>query len=78
MLAYQNNKIKILIVLIFLFICNITSSQNPYKNLYNIYKNELVDLTNIDPEFKIVRIVKCYEVIEIKLDSIKIEKGNSN
>lgn len=72
MLTCQNKIIKLLIILIFLFVCCTANAQNPYKDLYDMYKEYLININSTDPEFKIVRIVKCYELIELKSDSIKV------
>lgn len=53
-----------------LFVTSTINAQSPYENLYSEYKNKIIELK--DTNYKIVRIVKQYEVIELLPDTVKV------
>lgn len=65
-----DNMIKWLGVMCAFFITSIVSAQSPYESLYSEYKNKIIELKNTN--YKIVRIVKQYEVIELLPDTVKV------
>lgn len=61
---------KWLCIICAFLIINSVNAQNPYEEVYKQYKDKAIELTNT--EYKVVRVIKMYEVIEILKDTVRV------
>jgi hypothetical protein len=61
---------KWLCIICAFLIINSVNAQNPYEEVYKQYKDKAIELTNT--EYKVVRVIKTYEVIEILKDTVRV------
>lgn len=61
---------KWLCIICAFLIINSVNAQNPYEEVYKQYKDKAIELTNT--EYKVVRVIKMREVVEILKDTIRV------